>query len=114
MSIPLPLSAITGKVTRSAKELLGEKLQNIILYGSYARGDYDEHSDIDIMVLADVEDEEIYPFDKKICELTSDLGLEHGKIISVHLKNKRFFEEHVPVLPFYYNVIKEGVMLYEN
>ena len=39
---------------QAARESLGDKLDKVILYGSYARGDYDDESDIDIMVLADI------------------------------------------------------------
>lgn len=37
--------------SRQVKDILHDKLTKIILYGSYARGDYKENSDIDIMVL---------------------------------------------------------------
>ena len=35
----------------SVKMILGKSLSKIIVYGSYARGDYREDSDIDIMIL---------------------------------------------------------------
>ena len=34
-------------------------IKKIILYGSYARGDYKENSDVDIMVLTSLTDVEI-------------------------------------------------------
>ena len=37
--------------SRSVKMILGKSLSKIIVYGSYARGDYREDSDIDIMIL---------------------------------------------------------------
>ena len=42
--------------------LIGDNLKNVILYGSYARGEQDangEISDIDIMILVDLNEEEI-------------------------------------------------------
>jgi predicted nucleotidyltransferase len=39
------------------QELYGERLSKIILYGSYARGDFHEESDIDFLVV--LNDEEI-------------------------------------------------------
>jgi len=48
------LDTITGRVCAAAKEVLGDKLEKVLLFGSYARGDYDEYSDIDIFVLADI------------------------------------------------------------
>ena len=42
------LTQITKEVSEGIQNMLGDKLQNIILYGSYARGDNDDESDIDI------------------------------------------------------------------
>ena len=50
---------IVLKFSQQVKKLLGQKLDKVILYGSYARGDYNEHSDIDIMILTTLTDEEI-------------------------------------------------------
>jgi len=43
------LDEITGRVCTAAKEVLGDKLEKVLLFGSYARGDYDEYSDVDIL-----------------------------------------------------------------
>ena len=108
------LKNITDEISKSAKSILGDKLHKIILYGSYARGDYTNESDVDIMVLADIKNEEIYPFDEKICETTSKLGMENKIMVSVFIKDKQFFDEYLHILPFYQNVIKDGVELYAN
>ena len=36
------LDEIISKIVAFSKEIFGEKFQNVILYGSYARGDFDE------------------------------------------------------------------------
>ena len=43
----------------SVKRYFGNNLKSVIVYGSYARGDYNENSDIDIMILVGLTDEEI-------------------------------------------------------
>ena len=45
--------------SRQVKRILGNKLSKVILYGSYARGDFRENSDIDIMVSTNLTDDEI-------------------------------------------------------
>lgn len=45
--------------SQQVKQLLGKKLTKIILYGSYVRGNNRENSDIDIMVLTTLTDDEI-------------------------------------------------------
>ena len=107
------LTHITNTITESAKKLLGDKLHSVILYGSYARGDFNEDSDVDIMILADIDETtEQRTFFHTMDEVTSDLDLELGTMVSVHLKNKDFFYEWVTKLPFYRNVAKDGVTLY--
>ena len=44
------LHIITETVAQEAKARLGDNLDAVVLYGSYARGDYSDESDIDIMV----------------------------------------------------------------
>lgn len=108
------LKRITDEVSQGAKDILGDKLYKVILYGSYARGDYNSESDIDIMILADVKDEETHIIRKQIHKVTSRLGLDNDIMVSVSLKDRRFFYEHMPILPYYQNVVKDGVELYAD
>ncbi|MCL2089172.1 MAG: nucleotidyltransferase domain-containing protein [Oscillospiraceae bacterium] len=108
------LNKITNEVTQGAKNILGDKLRKVILYGSYARGDYNTDSDVDIMILTDVKDDEVSRLACEIDMVSSDVSLENDMLVSVFIKNKQFFDEHLPILPFYQNVIKDGVELYAN
>ena len=54
------LNQILNEVAAAAKDTFGDDLQSVILYGSYARGDYDDASDIDIMIIADVNREDLF------------------------------------------------------
>ena len=112
MCSKLLLKEISSRITDSAKEVLGDKLHDVILYGSYARGNYNEDSDIDIMVLADVADEDVWQIEKPIDSIASEMELEYDIMISVMIKNKKLFEERSTFLPFYQNVIKDGIKLY--
>ena len=53
------LQTILKKVTSASVQLYGKRLNKIILYGSYARGDYTDESDIDIMIVLNCEPGEI-------------------------------------------------------
>ena len=61
--MPDIISNILLGFTRRIKALLGNKLSKVIVYGSYARGDYHENSDIDVMILVKLSETEI----KKNC-----------------------------------------------
>ena len=77
--------------SRQVKDILGDKLSKVILYGSYARGDYRENSDIDIMVLTTLTDDQIMQIKTDIYDLAFDFQMEYGVDISVLIKN----EEHL-------------------
>ena len=105
------LDIITDEVLKAAKESLGDKLDKVILYGSYARKDNDEDSDIDIMILADIPREDCWIERTKINSLTGWLDLEYDVLISLHVTDCATFYKFLRVEPFYQNVMRDGVVL---
>lgn len=97
--------------SRQVKDILGDKLTKIILYGSYARGDYRDNSDIDIMILTTLTDEKIRKIEKIIFDLAFDFQMEYNVDISVIMKNEEHFNYWLGALPFYNNVQREGIVL---
>jgi len=93
------------------KEIFGEKLSKIILYGSYARGDYHVTSDVDIMILVTLSDEEIKRIENQVFDCAFDLEMKYGVDISPIIKNKTHYEYWVDTLPFYRNIQQEGVIV---
>jgi uncharacterized protein len=65
----------------------------VILFGSFARGDNREESDVDILVLVD-NDNITYRQKKEITDRIYDLELETGKIISPIVKPKKEWEKN--------------------
>ncbi len=49
--MPDNISNIIYKFSQELKQILGDNLAKVIVYGSYARGDYRDNSDVDIMIL---------------------------------------------------------------
>ena len=103
---------ILNLYVESIKRLYGSHVKKIILYGSYARGDYDEESDVDIMMLLNCSECETSDYRKTVCRLSSDLSLENDVMVSLMLNDKVTFYERMDILPFYQNVQREGVVLY--
>ena len=95
------------------KEIFGNHIRQIILYGSYARGDYHEDADIDIMLLVDLQQEECWEYRKRLMGEVFDINLEYDIMIVSTTVNAEHFKEWLPVYPFYMNVAKEGVVLYD-
>lgn len=105
------LEKIKQTVVCKAKNVLKEKLVSVILYGSYARGDYDSESDIDIMVVADVPSEECWNYNARLIEEIIELELESEKVISIHVVQADNFNRYRNALPFYRNVAEEGISI---
>jgi len=107
--MPDIISNIILDFFRQVKKVLGNKLSKVIVYGSYARGDYNENSDVDVMILTKLNESEIKKIASDIYDMAYDIELEEGLHISVAIKNEEQFEYWVDTLPFYRNVSKEGV-----
>jgi len=97
-------------VEKELKVLFFDKLSNIILYGSYARGDYDYNSDIDIIALVD--DNDLKKYDKQILRINVDLSIKYDVDLSIVIENKTDFNLNVDIIPLYKNIDKEGIRIY--
>ncbi len=93
------------------KSIMGDSLKQMILYGSYARGDYGDNSDMDIMVWTELTDDRIIQIEDEIFDAAYDIELEYGVPISVNIKNEKHFKNWVNSLPYYSNIQKEGIII---
>lgn len=83
----------------------------LILYGSYARGDYSKDSDIDLLILLDRDRDKIsYDEEKKITDPLYALAFETGIMLSPVVYTTKGWANH-RVTPYYENVNREGVIL---
>ena len=51
--LPPDLTQIVEKLRAGLKELYGDRFRDLLLYGSYARGEFREGSDVDLLLLLD-------------------------------------------------------------
>ena len=109
------INSIINVFISKVNSTLSDRIDKIILYGSYARGDYNKNSDIDIMILTDLSDDEIAEYRTKIYDIAYDIEYENDFDICISplLKNTNKFDYCVEALPFYTNVKNEGVVLNE-
>ena len=105
-------SFVLNMFINGLEEILGNHLEKIVLYGSYARGDYESNSDIDVMILTNLEDDEIEEYRARVCDLAYDMEIENDVILSPLIKNINKYQSRVEVIPFYTNIHREGVVLY--
>lgn len=103
------LSRIIESIAMNARDVFGERLKDIVLFGSYARGDYNENSDIDIMIIADIEDNQVMQYIRKMSDFLSDLSLEYDIMISPVIEPLGKYELYKDTIPFLQKVQKEGI-----
>ena len=103
--------ALQEFVTHAEKIYAGH-VKQIILYGSYARGDYREDSDVDIMVLVDLPQDSLWEYRKQMMNEVFDINMERETLVVPTTVNMEHFQEWLPLYPFYQNVINEGVELF--
>ena len=85
------------------------RIHDAYLYGSYARGDFNPESDIDILLTVDLEQAEIAKHRNDVAKVTSRLSLEHDITVSVTVKPLEQFRRYQTALPYYRNVVREGI-----
>lgn len=105
---------LLNDITKKYKKIIKEKLVEIVLIGSYARGDEEEYSDIDIIALIDDSDKNIKTLDRELEDFNHELTMKYEILVSPILLSYNRFREYRDILPFYINVEKEGVILYER
>lgn len=81
------------------------------MYGSCARGDFEQDSDIDIMVLLDVPQEAIGLERKRILEVSDKLDWNYDVVLTPVFQNYKLYQKYIPVSKFYQNVQREGVQI---
>ena len=91
------------------KNIFMNQLTDCYLYGSYARGDYNKESDIDIMIVVDLPIETLSLYRKQVSNIGSKLSLKYDITVSIKLQSKELLDKYKDVLPFYQNVLNEGI-----
>ncbi|SFE57684.1 nucleotidyltransferase domain-containing protein [Thermoflexibacter ruber] len=100
---------VSKQFKKVMQELYGERLAKVILYGSYARGDFHEESDIDFLVVLNDESINTFREVKFVNEQINKIVLEWSMAISfVPMNIKRFEKAKTPLLHF---IRKEGKIL---
>ena len=89
-----------------AHAIKSEDIIRIILFGSVARGDDREESDIDILIVTPVREK----IDKLVCDEVFNFNGRYLEVISAHIMSEEFYN-HTKNYSFLTNVIEEGILL---
>lgn len=99
---------ILNQLKKSLKKVLGEKIQNVILFGSWIRNEGNEYSDLDVLIITD----KTLTWQQKnsVRDVCSDISLDYeilvdSKIISQDEIDNKFWGKH----PLITEALKTGV-----
>ena len=102
---------ITTDLIDGLIKIFKDELVSIILYGSVARGDNKEDSDIDIAVVLQ---NKISKENKEaFFGLSSQMDIKYDKVFSIIDIESQKLEQWGEILPFYKNINNEGVVLWK-
>lgn len=102
------LSELLNRLACELRGLYGERYRGLVLFGSYARGEAVEGSDVDLLLLLDG-DVAMWREYLKAESVVWPLSLESGYVISLFPVNVEAYRK--PRKPFLMNARKEGVLV---
>ena len=105
------LDIICQKVVDCYKKIYGDAIRGIYLYGSYARGDYDEESDIDFAAIVEGEKPQWSEKRYALVHEAGEIDLEYEVFVSPKVIAAEYFDKYSNELPYYKNILKEGKKL---
>ncbi|TBL70111.1 nucleotidyltransferase family protein [Paenibacillus thalictri] len=107
------LTDVEQKSIHKLKERVSEifHLQSLILFGSKARGDFEDSSDVDVLVL--VEEEKDWHNQEKLSDITFEINMKYDTQLTCILENCRNWEteDEGIWLPLKDNISREGIVI---
>ena len=103
------LKDVTTQLVNIYRSIYGNDVVEILLYGSYARNEETDQSDIDIVAIVKGHRLELQKKLKIVWDASADIGLENDVVVSPTVIPFDEFEKYKGKLPYYMNIEKEGI-----
>ncbi|MDD6037068.1 MAG: nucleotidyltransferase domain-containing protein [Lachnospiraceae bacterium] len=105
------INAVKNETTCLVRDLMQDDLVEMVLYGSCARGDYTEDSDIDIALLTKSNRLKVKKYDEELAAIATELAMRHFAIVNFVCLPYEEFEEKKTWYPYFMNIATEGIVL---
>ena len=105
------MEEICRRVVAAYRKAYGDDIEAIYLYGSYARGDYDEESDIDFAAIVKGERFDVQKKRRQVWTDADEIDLEFDVLTSPTAIPAADFEKYKDESGYYKNIRKEGIRL---
>ncbi len=114
MSSRSKLHCINDEIISCYKKTYGNDDEAIYLYGSYARNEETNESDIDYVALINRNQEDIKKLIYDLWDCTSDIDLNYNVVISAMAIRSEDFKKYNRSYPYYSNILKDGIKIYDR
>lgn len=105
------MDEICQRVVAAYRKAYGDDIEAIYLYGSYARGDFDEESDIDFAAIVKGERLDVQKKRWEVRAYTNKISLELDVVISATAIPADEFKKYRNQSGYYKNILKDGIHL---
>ena len=105
------IKEVVASFAEEAKLIYGDKLSEVILYGSCARGEHTHDRDIDLLLLLTVKPQEIGVERNKIFDISDKLDRQYDVVLAPVFQSVEVYQKFRPVSAFYQNIQREGVRI---
>ena len=103
------LESILSDVVEAAHTVYAD----VVLFGSYARGDNSEGSDVDVILFVDLPKQEIgTKYFDDILPVGAELSMKYNILVSIKTQSTAEYRKYRNVIPFYRNIANEGRVYY--
>ena len=106
------INLVKEKCAYQVRNLMKDDVMGIVLYGSCARGDYTEDSDIDIAILTRSDRLEVKKYAEALAAISTEMAVEHFAIVNFVCLPYDEFQEKKSWYPYFKNIDTEGEVLY--
>ena len=96
---------ILGEVYNQCASII--PVSDAYLYGSYARGDHRESSDVDIMVISPLSRDALHDHRWDFAHISSEISMNHDVTVSLTVRAEDQFKPQT--IPYHGNVVKDGI-----
>jgi len=106
------INKVIQEFTNKIHIIMGENLIQCRMYGSCARGDYDDYSDIDIILLTKCNRTESEEYTEALLDIVTDLALKYMVVINTLCVPFSEYEDKKTWYDLFINIENEGRIIY--
>ena len=106
------IAKIKHEAVELVRELLKDDLVKVVLYGSCARGDYTEDSDVDIALIVKKDRSEFTKYNSGLAAIATELAMKYFAVVNFVCLPYDEYQDRKEWYEYFRNIAMEGEVLY--